>query len=113
MHLDDQPFTAVLTLSTEPGGRVHGFFRVRDGVSIDGRAEGVIVDDLLRLRITYSSGGGCEGSMEGVLTIDAGGAALDGPVAVRDCSGAVSGRLAVRRRQEGTGTAMPPSRAER
>jgi hypothetical protein len=113
VHLDDQPFDALLSLTTEPDGRVRGTFRVRDGVALDGQVEGVIVDDLLRIRITYVSPGGCDGSMDGVLTIEPGGIALDGPVAVRDCTGPASGRLAFRRRQPSTRTGAPPSRAER
>jgi hypothetical protein len=112
-HLDDRPFEALLNVRTDRGGRVRGTFRVRDRIALDGTVEGVIVDDLLRITIRYRSPEGCDGSMEGVLTIGEGGAALDGPVAVRDCSDPISGRLAFRRRQSGTGTAAPPSRAER
>jgi hypothetical protein len=118
MHLNDRPFEALLTLSTASGGRVSGTLRVRDRISIDGRVTGVIADDLLRITITYASPEGCDGRMEGILTIEEGGASIDGPVAVRDCAEPFSGRLAFRRSTSGTdqpdtATGDPPFRAER
>ena len=92
------PFDATLDLDTSGDGAVQGTFRVSAPVSISGPVEGVIVDNLLRLTISYRSPGGCDGSMEGVLTIEPGGETVEGPVTVRDCGEPIAGRLGFRRR---------------
>ena len=97
IHLDDRPFEALLTLTTGSRGRVTGTLRVRDRIALDGRVGGVIADDLLRITITYASPEGCDGRMEGILTLEEGGGSIDGPVAVRDCGEPFTGRLAFRR----------------
>ena len=92
-----EPFDATIELDTRGGGAVTGSFRVRQPVLIDGRVEGVLVDDLFRIRVSYRSPGGCDGSMEGVLTVERGGATFEGPVTVRDCGEPIAGRLAFER----------------
>jgi hypothetical protein len=92
------PFDAFLELDTSSGGAVRGTFRVSEPVSISGLVEGVIVDDLLKLTISYRSPGGCDGSIDGVLTIESGGDTVEGPVTVRDCGEPIAGQLGFRRR---------------
>jgi len=94
-----QPFDATLQLRTGGGGRVRGGFRITDPVVIDGRAEGVIIDDLLRLTVSYRSEDGCDSRVEGILTIERGGSIIDGPVTVTDCGEPVAGTMSFRRRE--------------
>ena len=91
------PFDATIELDTVRGGAVSGTFEVRSPVLIDGRVEGVVLDDLFRVRVLYQSPGGCDGSMEGVLSIAEGGDTFEGPVTVRDCGEPIAGRLAFER----------------
>jgi hypothetical protein len=93
----DQRFEATMQLRTVAGGRVSGGFRVSAPVEIDGRAEGAVVDDLLRLTITYVDSAGCDGRIEGLLTVDQGGGIFEGPVTVSDCGNPVSGSMSFRR----------------
>jgi len=93
---DGQPFDASLQLRTDAGGHVRGAFLIARPVNIEGRAEGVVVDDLLRLTVTYRGADGCDGTVEGILTIEAGGAAFEGPVTVTDCAPPVAGRMSFR-----------------
>ncbi len=95
---DNQRFDATLQLRTHSGGEVTGGFRVSAPVEIDGGAVGAIVDNLLRLAITYRSPAGCDGRIEGILTIEEGGTIIDGPVTVTDCGAPVAGRMSFRRR---------------
>jgi len=95
--IDDQPFDAALQLRTMPGGRVRGGIRVSMPVEIDGQVDGTIIDDLLRVTITYRDPSGCEGRIEGIVTIERGGGTIDGPVTVTDCSGPIAGRMSFRR----------------
>ncbi len=95
--VDDRPFDATLRLRTAPGGRVDGTFRVVSPVEIDGRVRGNVLDDLLRLTVTYRNEDGCDGRIEGILDIDRGGGVIDGPVTVSDCGEAVAGRMSFRR----------------
>jgi len=90
---DGQPFDASLQLRTESGGRVRGAFLIAPPMSIEGRAEGVVIDDLLRLTVTYRSAEGCDGTVEGILDIEPGGRTFEGPVTVRDCAPPVAGRM--------------------
>lgn len=98
-----EPFDATFDLSTRRGGRVLGSFAVRAPLEIEGRADGTVVDDLLRITLTYQSaarGGACDGSVEGILTVTMGGAVVDGPVTITDCGDALSGRMSFRRRSD-------------
>jgi hypothetical protein len=95
--IDGQPFDAALQLRTTAGGRVSGGVRVALPVEIDGRVEGMVIDDLLRVTVTYLDPSGCEGRIEGIVTIERGGGTLDGPVTVTDCSGPIAGRMSFRR----------------
>ncbi len=98
--IDSQPFDGTLQLRTSAGGRVSGGFRVASPVEIDGRAEGVIRDDFLRLTISYPSANGCDSRIEGILTIERGGNTIDGPVTVTDCGEPIPGRMSFRRPSE-------------
>jgi hypothetical protein len=121
-HLEGAPIDARASFRTARGGRVSGTFEV-PSATIVGDVDGVIVDDLLRIRVGYRSLGGCDGVIEGILTIEPGGEIVEGPVTVRDCGEPVAGRLALRRTPpDGTGAASeadqsfsgsPPERAER
>ncbi len=95
--VDNQPFDATLRLRTAPGGRVSGMFRVLSPVAIEGRVRGNVVDDLLRLIVTYRTENGCDGRIEGILDIARGGSVIDGPVTVSDCGEPISGRMSFRR----------------
>lgn len=95
--IDDQPFDATLQLRTTSGGRVSGAIRVSMPVAIEGRVVGTVFDDLFRVTITYRDPSGCEGSIEGIVTIERGGRTIDGPVTVTDCSDPIAGRMSFRR----------------
>ena len=95
--VDDQLFDATLSLRTAPGGRVAGTFRVVSPVVIDGRVRGIVLDDLLRLIVTYRNEDGCDGRIEGILDIVRGGGVIDGPVTVSDCGEPIAGRMSFRR----------------
>lgn len=120
---DGQPFGATLRLSTSEGGRVGGAFRVGSPVEIDGPVTGVVIDDLLRITVEYTTAGRCDARIEGILTVERGGAAIEGPVTVADCDGPVAGRMEFVRREPGgrptptlqppTATGSPPERADR
>ena len=100
--VDGEPFDATLELGTSVGGRVRGSFGVRAPLSIEGEVEGRVVDDLVRLTLTYEGAGGdgataCEGRLDGILTVSPGGDVLDGPVTISDCGDAIAGRVSFRR----------------
>ena len=97
--VEGEAFDAELELSTSGGGRVRGTFRVRRPLEIDGRAEGTVIDDLLRLTVTYRSDGraDCDGRVEGILTVEPGGNVIEGPVTIADCNDALAGRMSFRR----------------
>jgi len=96
--IDDNPFDATLQLRTRGGGAVNGALRVTSPVQIDGSATGTVVDDLLRLTVTYRSPEGCDGRIEGILSITTGGGVIDGPITVTDCQGRYPGTMSFRRR---------------
>ena len=96
---DDQPFDATLQLRTGSSGSVSGAFLVSSPVVIEGRATGAVVDNLLRLAVSYRNPDGCDGTIEGILTIEPGGGVIEGPVAVNDCGDPVSGRMSFRRQE--------------
>jgi hypothetical protein len=98
----DQPFEAVLDVRTSRGGRVAGDFTVRAPLEIEGAVAGTVVDDLVRLTVTYESAGpggtpACRGRIEGILTVAAGGDTVEGPVTVSDCGDVLAGRMSFRR----------------
>jgi hypothetical protein len=97
LHIDDQPFDATLRLRIVPGGRVDGMLRVVSPVEIEGQVRGNVLDDLLRLTIGYRSRAGCEGRIDGILTVERGGALVEGPVTVTDCGERIAGRMSFRR----------------
>ncbi|MEQ1857019.1 MAG: hypothetical protein ABL963_11130 [Longimicrobiales bacterium] len=99
LQVEEESFDAELELATNLGGRVSGDFRVRRPLEIEGRVEGAIVDDLLRLSVTYRSTGGtdCVGRIDGILTIDRGGIGIDGPATISDCGDPLPGHMSFRR----------------
>lgn len=101
LRVDGQPFDATLQLRTTPGGSVRGALRVSVPVEIEGRVEGVIIDDLLRLTISYRDARDCESGIQGILTVERGGAVIEGPVTVDDCGTATAGRMNFRRQSRG------------
>lgn len=100
---DGQPFGATLRLRTSEGGHVTGAFRVGAPVEIDGPVTGVVIDDLLRIGVEYTTADDCDGVIEGILTVERGGGQIEGPVTVTDCSGRVSGRMDFRREERRPG----------
>jgi len=103
LMVDGEPFDGTLELRTGRGGRVRGSFSVRAPLEIEGRVEGSVVDDLLRVTLTYESaargagGQACESRIEGILTVTAGGDIFEGPVTITDCGDALPGRMSFRR----------------
>lgn len=94
---DGQPFAATLRLRTSVGGHVEGAFRVAAPFDIDGPVTGSVRDDLLRITVEYTNPDGCDGRIEGILTVERGGGTIGGPVTVTDCGAPVSGRMDFRR----------------
>jgi hypothetical protein len=76
---------------------------VRAPLEIAGDVSGSVVDDLLRVTLTYESAGNadpgraCEGRIEGILSVSAGGSLVDGPVTIKDCGEALPGHMSFRR----------------
>lgn len=99
---DGQPFDATMNLRTGARGRVTGAFRVAAPVELDGPVEGVVIDDLFRLTVSYRDPFGCASTLEGLLTVQAGGNQLEGPVTVEGCGESVAGRMAFRREDGGS-----------
>jgi len=103
LTVEGEPFDATLELRTGRGGRVLGSFEVSAPLEIDGRVDGTLIDDLLRVRLTYESadaGSGsapCESRIEGILTVSGRGAVVDGPVTIDDCGDSLPGRMSFRR----------------
>ncbi|MDH3206481.1 MAG: hypothetical protein OEO79_07710 [Gemmatimonadota bacterium] len=101
--VEGTPFDASLDLRMARGGRVRGSFSVRAPLEIDGSVSGTVVDDLLRVTLTYESAaragarGPCESRIEGLLTVAAGGGSIEGPVTVTDCGDPLPGRMSFRR----------------
>ena len=99
LTVEDQRFDATLQLETAPGGRVRGSFTVSAPLEIEGRLSGMLVDDLLRITLTYTSAErSCSSSIEGILDVERGGAVVDGPITITDCGDALPGRMSFRRR---------------
>ncbi len=97
--IDGQPFAATLTLRSSGGPRVRGVLRLSSPVEVEGEADGVVIDDLLRLTVVYTSPDGCDGRIEGILDVLRDGDALEGPVTVAACEERVAGRFDLRRRE--------------
>lgn len=99
LQVEEEWFAAELVLTTALGGRVRGTFRVRQPLEIDGRVEGAVVDNLVRLTVTYPSAGrsGCTSRIEGILTVEPGGDIFEGPATISDCGDALPGRMSFRR----------------
>jgi hypothetical protein len=102
LTVEDQRFDATLQLETARGGRVRGSFTVSAPLEIEGRVNGMLVDDLLRLTLSYASadrsaGRACTSSIEGILNVERGGAVVDGPITITDCGDALPGRMSFRR----------------
>lgn len=102
LMVEGEPFDATLELSTSRGGRVRGSFEVRAPLEIAGEVEGTVVDDLLRVTLTYDNTDAdarvsCESRIEGILTVTPGGSVVDGPVTITDCGDALAGRMSFRR----------------
>jgi len=98
LTVEDQRFDATLRLETARGGRVRGSFTVSAPLEIEARVSGMLVDDLLRLTLTYtSSDRSCSSSIEGILTVERGGDIVDGPITITDCGDALAGRMSFRR----------------
>jgi len=95
--IDNQPFDATLQLQTSGGGRVRGAFRVVAPFDIEGRVEGAIADELLRITVLYRNTDGCDGRIEGILTVARGGGTFEGPVTVTDCGDPIAGQMSFRR----------------
>lgn len=98
--VESEAFDAELELSTASGGRVRGAFRVREPVAIDGDVEGVVVDDLVRLTVTYRNldRAACVSRIEAILTVEPGGGTIDGPATISDCGDPLPGRMSLHRR---------------
>jgi hypothetical protein len=102
LMVDGEPFDATLDLRTARGGRVRGSFEVRAPLEIAGTVDGSIVDDLVRLTLSYAStdggrGSTCDSRVEGILSVSPGGEVIDGPVTITDCGDALPGRMSFRR----------------
>ena len=94
---DSERFRSTLQLRSSGPGRVSGAFRVSEPIEIEGAASGVVMDDLLRITVTWLSPDGCNGTIEGILSITMHGDHIDGPVTVSDCGEPVAGRMTFRR----------------
>jgi len=103
LMVEGDPFDGTVELRTGRGGRVRGSFVMRAPLEVEGRLEGSLVDDLLRVTLTYETeprGPGttaCESLIEGILTVSRGGDVFEGPVTITDCGDALSGRMSFRR----------------
>jgi hypothetical protein len=101
--VEDSPFQATLDLRIARGGRVSGSFSVLAPLEIEGAVAGTVLDDLLRITLTYDSEGRadsgrtCEGRIEGILSVSAGGETIDGPVTITDCGDPLPGSMSFRR----------------
>ena len=90
-------FASTLQLRGSGPGRVSGAFRVSDPIDIQGVVTGVVLDDLLRIKVTWRGPDGCDGVIDGILDILEEGRVLEGPVSVADCGEPVAGRMSFKR----------------
>jgi len=100
---DSERFRSTLQLRSSGPGRIVGAFRVSRPIEIEGVASGVVIDDLLRITVTWRSPDGCDGTIEGILSITGRGDQIEGPVAVSDCGEPVAGRMSFRRTDRSPG----------
>jgi hypothetical protein len=97
LMLEGAGLGATMSLETGAGGVVTGTVRVSE-MGIAATAEGTLVGDQLVLRISYKNPGtGCDGVAEVTATVTEGGAAIAGPMAVRECGQAMGGSARFRR----------------
>lgn len=99
LFVDGRAFGAAMNLRREGPNRVRGLFSTSSPVSIEGAVEGAVIDRLLRITVEYRTPDGCDGRIEGILDVDVGGDALQGPVTVSDCQEPVPASLTLRRRE--------------
>lgn len=97
LTVGEQAFDGALSLRTTADARVSGSLRIVSPVRIDGPVRGRVIDELLRITITYAGVDGCDSRIEGILTIERGGDAVEGPVTVNDCGQDIAGRLRITR----------------
>jgi hypothetical protein len=95
--IEGRPFRATMTLRRSGARTLTGSLVVVSPVEIDGSVEGVVVDGLLRLIVTYEGADGCGGTIAGILDVPTDSPTLAGPVTVHDCRGPVAGGLDFRR----------------
>jgi len=95
--IEGRPFEATLTLGRTGPRTLSGTMVVVSPVEIDGSVDGVVIDDLLRLIVTYEGVDGCDGTISGILDVGDASGTLAGPVTVDDCRGPVAGALDLRR----------------
>jgi len=99
LQVESESFAAELELSTALGGAVRGTFRVRQPLEIDGRVEGAVIENLVRLTVTHRTADrpACVSRIEGILTVEPGGGVIDGPATISDCGDPLAGRMSFRR----------------
>jgi hypothetical protein len=103
LMVEGEPFDGTVELRTGRGGRVRGSFVMRAPLEVEGSLEGNLVDDLLRVTLTYETEprragtAACASLIEGILTVSPGGDVFEGPVTITDCGDALSGRMSFRR----------------
>lgn len=94
---DGQTFGANLRLQADAPGRSTGVLRVAPPVELEGDVTAVVMDDIMRIDVAYTSADGCEGRIVGILDVDRDGSVLEGPVTLTDCGEPVAGRILLRR----------------
>lgn len=95
---DGQTFDANLRLQAAAPGRSTGILRVSPPVELEGEVTAVVMDDLMRIDVAYTSADGCQGRIVGILDVEHDGSVLEGPVTLTDCGAPVAGRILLRRR---------------
>ena len=95
--IEGRPFRATLTLQRSAARSLRGSLVVVSPVEIDGAVEGVVVDGLLRLIVSYEGADGCDGTIAGIFDVAPESPSVTGPVMVDDCRGPVAGALDFRR----------------
>lgn len=96
---DGQTFSAHLRLRAAAPGRSTGILRVSPPVELEGDVTAVVMDDVMRIDVTYTSADGCEGRIVGILDVGRDGSGLEGPVTLTDCGEPVAGQILLRRRE--------------
>ena len=96
--VDGRSFGAALNVRGDGPARLRGVFSTSSPVSIEGEADGAVMDGLMRIVVEYRTPDGCDGRIQGILDVTRGGDALDGPVTISDCDAPVAGELTLRRR---------------